>query len=101
MNRKKLDKLREELNRMRRASVKATDIQSLATKLGRRSVDRGREPMWESTKFPHLFVLAIPAHGGKDLSTGVKHSVLNQLEEDILAWDEWLSGSDRGDGNGF
>jgi len=52
--------------------------------------------MWENMQFPELFVLSIPDHGSRDLSPGVKHSVLNQLEGDIEAWDEWLS-DDLGD----
>lgn len=75
---------------MRRAQVKAADMQRLAQALGRKSVNRGKEPMWENQYFPDLFVLAIPDHGSRDLSTGVKHSNLNQLEEDIRHWEEWL-----------
>ena len=99
MDKKKLIKIQPELDRMRQASVKASEIQGLAKKLGRRLTKRGKEPMWENERFEDLPVLAIPDHGGKDLSPGVKHSVLNQLEDDIQAWDELLSknGSSNGD----
>jgi hypothetical protein len=91
MNRRKLEKLRRELESLRRSPAKAIAFQSLATRLGRRVVNRGKHPIWESVEFSGLFPLAIPDHGGRDLSTGVRNSVLNQLEGDILAWDNKLS----------
>ncbi len=51
--------------------------------------------MWESAGFG-LFPLAIPHHGGRDLPVGTKNSILNQLEDDILAWEEELSEEDDG-----
>src|SRR5262245_10410261 len=65
MDRKKLDKLKRELAHLRRSPQRALALQGLAKKLGRKSVKRGKEPMWESTEFPQLFVLAIPDHGGE------------------------------------
>jgi hypothetical protein len=98
MDRRKLDKLQREIERMRRASVRASDVQSIARKLGRQIVNRGKEPMWDNIELPGQPVLAIPSHGGKDLSPGVKNSVLDQLEDDILAWEERLlrNGSSNG-----
>jgi hypothetical protein len=46
--------------------------------------------MWESTEFDDLFVLSIPHHGGRDLAPGTKKSILDQLEDDLLAWEERL-----------
>ena len=92
MNQNKIARLRRELERLRSTSVNALVIQRLAKKLGRKRVKRGKEPTWESEAFPNLRPLAIPDHGGKDLSPGVKNSVLNQLEDDLLAWDERING---------
>jgi hypothetical protein len=50
--------------------------------------------MWESEQFD-LFALSIPDHGGKDLAIGTQRSILNQLEDDVLAWEERLSGEDN------
>lgn len=88
---------------MRRSPQKAAALQSLAKRLGRTKADRGKEPTWVSP-FP-LYPLSIPDHGGgKDLANGTKNSILNQLEDDILAWDERLSSNghtnDDGDDNG-
>ncbi|MBV9636642.1 MAG: type II toxin-antitoxin system HicA family toxin [Methylobacteriaceae bacterium] len=58
-------------------------------------VKRGKEPMWESAEFDELYVLAIPRHGNRDLAPGTKKSILDQLEDDVLAWEERL-GDDEG-----
>ena len=89
MNRRKLDKLKRELTQMRRSPQKARDLEGLARKLGRKQVKRGKEPTWESP-FPELFPLSIPHHGGKGIATGTKSSILDQLEGDVLAWEECL-----------
>jgi hypothetical protein len=90
MNRRKLSKLRREWEQMWRSPQKASALSSLARRLGRTRVNRGKHPMWES-KFEHLFVLSIPDHGQKDLPPGTRNVILNELENDLLAWDEWLS----------
>lgn len=90
MKKKTLEKLRGELARMRRAPQRAADLERLARRLGRKKVKRGKEPMWESAEF-ELYPLAIPHHGGRDLATGTKNSVLSSLEEDLLAWEERLN----------
>jgi hypothetical protein len=105
MNRKKLDQLKRELEQMRRSPQNARALQGLAKRLGRKPVKRGKEPMWESREFADLYALSIPDHGGKDLAIGTKNSILNQLEDDIFAWEERLEGEendeeDDGGGNG-
>jgi hypothetical protein len=91
MTRNKLSKLKRELAQMRRGSQKGAAVESLARRLGRKPVKRrGKEPMWESVEFGELFVLSIPRHKGKDLATGTLKSILDQLEDDILAWEERL-----------
>ena len=94
MDQRKLYKLQRELDGMRLRTVRAADdVQSLARRLGREPVNRGRHPMWESPEFRRLLpALAIPDHGGgRDLSPGVKKDCLDQLEDDIIAWDRKLS----------
>lgn len=111
MNRRKLDKLKRELEQLRRSPQKAIALQSLAKRLGRKRVKRGKEPMWESHEFAQLYPLSIPDHGGRDLATGTKNSILDQLEEDILCWEERIGDdeldheerekeNDNGGGNG-
>lgn len=72
---------------MRQAQPKARDLQSLAQKLGREKVQRGKHPMWESVVFPELRALSIPDHKGRDMPRGTKNSILDQLEEDLIAWE--------------
>lgn len=45
--------------------------------------------MWESTEFD-LYPLSIPRHGGRDLAIGTKRSILDQLEDDVQAWEQRL-----------
>jgi len=90
MNRKKLNKLKIELDRLRKSPQKAITLKKLAESLGRIPVKRGKEPNWESNVFDHLPPISIPDHGGRDLTIGTRNSILNQLEDDLLAWDESL-----------
>jgi hypothetical protein len=92
MNRRKLDKLKRELAQCRRGSRKAADLEGLATRLGRKkwSGKRGKEPIWVSAEFDDLHPLSIPHHGGRDLAIGTQRSIIDQLEDDVLAWEEML-----------
>jgi hypothetical protein len=75
---------------MRRASVNARALEGIAKQLGRREDNtRGKEPVWVNPSLG-VFPLSIPRHGGRDLAVGTKNSILDQLEEDILAWEERL-----------
>ncbi len=98
MNRKKLNKLWRQIEGMRKTSPKAFEIQKLAKQMGRKKVKRGKEPTWESREFQDLRPLSIPDHGGKDLSPGVKNSILNQLEDDLICWDERITQQEMGVG---
>jgi hypothetical protein len=100
MNRKKLEKIRSEVSGLRRSQPKAKDLEAIAKALGRKEVKRGKEPTFASEAFPSLRPLSIPSHKGRDLSTGVKHSILSQLEEDIATWDEFISQQEREHDNG-
>jgi hypothetical protein len=89
---------------VRQGRHKASAFQGLASKLGRKeNTKRGREPMWESESFGDLFALAIPNHGGKDISPGVQRQLLNLLEGDVLRWEEVLEDEEQdeeADGSG-
>jgi hypothetical protein len=90
MNRKRLNKIKREIAQARRAPQKARQLEELAQRLGRKMVTRGKEPVWESQAFNDLFPLAIPRHGGRDLAPGTQRSILDQLEDDVAAWDQVL-----------
>jgi hypothetical protein len=90
MNKKKLAKIRREIEACRRKQVKARDLISIAKKLGRQLENRGKEPVF-SYSGPHApLPLAIPDHGGKDLPVGTKRSILNVLEDDVTYWELML-----------
>jgi len=84
MKRKALEKAKRKHKALRGSSARAADLIALASVLGREAVaGRGKEPTFLSRDFPDLRPLTIPKHGGKDLKTGTKNSILNQLEDDI------------------
>jgi hypothetical protein len=87
MTKKKLRQLKHQLAQMRRSPQRADHLQKLAKALGRTLVNRGKEPTWESHEFDELYPLSIPDHGGKDLAIGTKNSILDQLEDDVCAWE--------------
>lgn len=94
MDSRKLAKLRGELESKRRSPQTARDLESLAKRLGRRREGkRGKEPVWVSESFC-LFPVSIPHHGNRDIPTGTKNKILDQLEGDILEWETLLSGND-------
>lgn len=97
---RRLERIRREAETLRRSQPKSRELQRLAVRLGRKKVDRGKHPMYESEAFPHLRPLSIPNHKGRDLPSGTKNSILNQLEDDLDAWDEALSKRRRGNGSG-
>jgi hypothetical protein len=101
MDRKRLERLREEWEQLRQSPQKAGTLERFAQKLGRHPAKRGKHPMWESVQFPHLPALSIPHHS-KDIPKPTVRSILNQLEDDINAWDELLpsGGYSNGGKNG-
>ncbi len=52
--------------------------------------------MWESVEFPTLPALSIPHHS-KDIRPRTTRCILDQLEDDILAWDNQLPDDDDSD----
>ena len=93
MDRKKLDKLRLKLEAMRGVPQKSRDVASLVEHLGRKREDRGKEPTWVCEDFD-LPNLTIPMHPG-DLKRGTQNNILNQIEDDFIAWELKLDSDER------
>lgn len=89
MDQKKLDRITLRIMQARRSPQKARDLESIAKQLGRTKVNRGKEPTWES-ELPGRPPLSIPHHGGRDIATGTRNSILDFLEDDVLALQEIL-----------
>lgn len=100
MNRRRLESLRRKAEAYRHSQPKAKELNALAKGLGRKQSNRGKEPTFVSGEFPGLRPLSIPNHKGRDLPSGTKNSILVQLEEDFVAWDDRLSEQERLNGNG-
>jgi hypothetical protein len=87
LDRRRLDKIDRQLQSIQASpyGVRASDLVSLAVKLGRNKVNRGKEPTYErgvlipgSVAFP----LTIPGHAG-DLKVGTVKSIVNALQNDV------------------
>jgi hypothetical protein len=100
MDRKKLEKLQEELDAMRRTQIRASALESLAARLGRALGNRGKHPMWENLKLAKRPPLSIPDHGQRDISPTVRKVCFNVLQGDIDAWGDWLKQTEGNNGNG-
>jgi hypothetical protein len=87
MTRRKLRKLRAEVDALRVGQANARTLIALARKLGRKPFKRGKEPTYESVVSPQLRPLTIPKHGGRDLSPGTKDSILDALDDDFCYWE--------------
>lgn len=90
MNRRKLERIQREISGLRRGQAKAADVVRIAIQLGRQPAKRGKHPTFIHPIFRELRPLSIPAHAGKDLPPGTKNNILNQLDDDVLRWTEWL-----------
>jgi hypothetical protein len=93
MDRKALEKLRKEFEAMREVPQRGSDVANLAERLGRKKVNRGKEPTYES-EFD-IPVLTIPMHGSKNLKKGTQKSIFIQLEDDFIAWEQKLDYEER------
>lgn len=71
---------------MRDTPQRGGDVASLAERLGRKKVKRGKEPTWESDL--DIPVLTIPMHGSKNLKRGTQKNIFIQLEDDFIAWEQ-------------
>lgn len=82
----KLDRIQWEIDRLRAAAanVRHRDLKRIAESLGRtRDTLRGKEPTFVN-RDRSWTPLSIPAH--RTLAKGTVHSILDQLEDDLL----WL-----------
>lgn len=96
MNPKKVDKLRREIEGLRRkGGVKGRELQKIAKAVGRKLGQRGKEPTWVSEQFPRR-PLSIPGHPG-DLNKNTARDILEQLGQDL---DEIEQGVDDEQGGG-
>jgi hypothetical protein len=93
MDRKTLDKLRAELEGMKGVPQRGSDVASLAERLGRKRVNRGKEPTFESDL--DIPVLTIPMHGSRTLKKGTQRKILIQLEDDFIAWERKFDYEER------
>jgi hypothetical protein len=83
MNRKKLKKLRQQIDSLRRCGgVKTRELEELAKALGRRRHKRGSEPAWVSEVLADSYPISIPSHTA-DLNKFTARNILNQLESDL------------------
>jgi hypothetical protein len=82
VNHKKIDRLRRDIEGLRRkGGVKGRELQRIAKAVGRKLGQRGKEPTWVSAQFPKR-PLSIPGHPG-DLNRNTARSILDQLEQDL------------------
>src|SRR5579864_152353 len=79
----KLARLRREIDGLRAAkhNIKPDDLTSLARRLGRKPVKRGKHPTWQSELIPTANPLSIPGHPTIKATTAM--SILDELEADI------------------
>jgi len=86
-----VEKLRQQVDRLRRqGDVKRRELESLAEKIGRK-LDRSKsEPIYKSARFPEHKIISIPNH--RKIKRFIKEQVLNDLEDDLDAWEELLKG---------
>ena len=89
MNRQKLDKIRKQVEELRKkGGIKSSELESLARALGRVRSMGGKHRIWVNKTFPDLRPLSIPRHGSKDLNRITANIILDQLELDIEKFEE-------------
>ena len=87
MDKKKIARLRRRVEELRRrGGVHASELERLASAVGRKRYPRGKEPTWVSSLLPNARPLSIPSHPG-DLNRFTVRAILDQLEADIDALD--------------
>ena len=81
MNPKRLEKLRRDLEKLRRkGDIKERELRSLAERVGRKRGTRGKEPTYVSERFPDR-PLSIPAQRVVNRYTAL--GILDELEQDL------------------
>ena len=92
MDKQKLSRLRKRIQalRSRLGNIRSRELRSLATALGRKRNNRGKEPTFVSELLPQTRPITIPEHP-RALKKGTAGSILDRLEEDIDLLEEQLS----------
>jgi hypothetical protein len=91
MTKKKLAKLRRELDGLRagKYSLKTSDLISFAKKVGRkRDTSRGKEPTYICESIDGVRPLSIPGHN--TINPHTAGSILDSLEADLDRWEAWI-----------
>ena len=98
MNKKKLNRIQRHMRALRSksASLRKNDLVGVAKALGRSRFNRGKEPTYVSTPFPDLRPVSIPSHPGT-LKRFTALGILDQLEDDVLRWEETLESDNDSD----
>jgi hypothetical protein len=94
MDRKKLDRLWQDVEAARRKPHRSGDLDDLARRCGRELRTGGKHPVWVCTEFPHR-PFPVPRHGNRDISPGVKNVVLDLIEADLAAWEERIQKAEQ------
>jgi hypothetical protein len=97
MKRRKLNKLRRDVEACRRSPQNAESLISIAVRLDLRKIKGCKEPTFVSDEFSDFRPLSIPKHGGRDIPTGTKNNIVYLLGELVDRWDLFL-GYDEKDG---
>ena len=95
MDRKALARLWERLANARKSLQDASALESLALAAGRTPHPGGNHVMWQSP-FPDHPAFPIGRHGGK-VGHHPQKVILNGLEADAAAWEEWLDAQEQED----
>jgi hypothetical protein len=91
MNKNKLNKIVRKIEQLKAgsANVHSKELIRVATKLGRKLDNRGKEPTYVNEYFPKLKPISIPA----ECARFTKLNVLTQLDDDIFQWYEEIKKS--------
>lgn len=89
MNLRKLTKLRRTLEGLRRrvGSIRRSELETIATAVGRRRANRGKEPTYTRDGW---FPLSIPDHPGT-LAPGTARNIIACLESDLVRLEDELA----------
>jgi hypothetical protein len=96
MDRKKLRKIKQKLEEMKRSPQgrSSRDFEAIANDLGRYKDDRGAEPTYTRKSDPSLSPpLSIPHHS-KDMKVRTARSIINALLNDVDDWELFLRRED-------
>lgn len=94
MNRRKIDKLRAEIEELlERKVLKVHELEALAGRLGRKRHSRGKEPAWVSSVFNDLPPVTIPHHGGGSIKRFTAKGILKLLASDLDRYEREINES--------